>query len=69
MNDDWLTAEQVSEMTNGAISKATLAQRRFLGLPPAFHKPTPKTVLYKRSSVDSWLNASERTQTGESVSA
>ena len=51
MDDEWLTAAEVSEMTKGALSKTTLAQRRYLGLPPMFHKPTPKTVLYKRSVV------------------
>jgi len=69
MDDEWLTADEVSEMTKGALSKTTLAQRRYLGLPPTFHKPTPKTVLYRRSVVEAWLKGSERTQTGEPVSA
>jgi hypothetical protein len=63
MDDEWLTDEEVSALTKGAVSKENLAQRRYKGLPPSFAKPTPKTVLYKRSNVLAWLEKSERTST------
>lgn len=69
MDDELLTPDEVSALTKGTLSKTNLAQRRYLGLPPTWLKPTPKTVLYKRSVVEAWLNGSERTQTGEPVSA
>lgn len=46
------------------VSVDLLAQLRFKGTGPAFLKPTPRTVLYRRSALDAWLNASERTTTG-----
>jgi hypothetical protein len=66
MNDDeWLTGEELSALTKGEISIENLAQRRYRGLPPAFYKPTPKVVLYKRSDVLEWLNGSRQTSTAE----
>ena len=62
-DDELLTPAEVSELTRGRISEGALAQRRYQGLPPAFLKPTPRTVLYKRSSVEEWLDSSERTST------
>lgn len=63
--DEFITDAQVSEMTQGAVSTGNLAQRRFRGLPPAFYKPSPKVVLYKRSEVLEWLEGSRRTTTPE----
>ncbi|MEX1079816.1 MAG: hypothetical protein WED09_11985 [Homoserinimonas sp.] len=66
--DDYLSPAQVCEIVPG-MTKANLAQLRFTGKGPIFLKPTPKTVIYRRTDIDSWLNGSERTQTGEPVSA
>ncbi|MBC7596085.1 MAG: helix-turn-helix domain-containing protein [Kineosporiaceae bacterium] len=35
-----------------------LAQLRYRGQGPRYLKPTPKVVLYRRSDLDAWLNAS-----------
>lgn len=48
---------------HSGYSRGTLRQRRYLGLPPKFLKPSPKKVLYRRSDVEDWLNGSERTVT------
>jgi predicted DNA-binding transcriptional regulator AlpA len=57
----YLSPEQVSEWTQ--ISVAALGQLRYTGRGPKFLKPTPKTVLYRESDVQAWLDASERTST------
>ena len=46
------------------LSVAALAQLRYHGRGPCFYKPTPKTVLYKRSEVLAWVEASVQTRTG-----
>ena len=63
MFDDFITPEEVCELA--AVTSTLLAQRRYKGLGPRFYKPTPKTVLYKRSEVLAWLEASAQTITGE----
>lgn len=35
-----------------------LAQMAYLGRGPRYLRPTTKTVLYRRSDLDAWLNAS-----------
>jgi hypothetical protein len=61
MEEEYLTPEDVVKLT--FVSKATLAQRRYKGLPPIFYKPTGKTVLYKRSEVLDWVERSVTTLT------
>lgn len=60
----YLTPEQVCDIVPG-VTKASLSQRRFKGLPPKFLKPTPRTVIYRESDVIEWLESSERTTTAE----
>jgi hypothetical protein len=62
MNDQLMTPEAVSEYTH--ITTGGLATARYTGKGPKFLKPTAKTVLYRKSDVDAWLDASERTITG-----
>lgn len=61
---DYLNPEQVTEMVSG-MTEGKLAQRRYMGLPPKFYKPTPKTVLYKRQDIIDWIEGSEQTRTGQ----
>lgn len=67
MEDEFIQPATVSEMTG--MSTGALAQLRYTGTGPRFYKPTPKKVLYKRSEVIAWLEASaqERTSTRTSV--
>lgn len=61
MEDDFIQPAAVSEMTG--MSTGALAQLRYAGTGPRFYKPTPKTVLYKRSEVIAWVEASARQRT------
>lgn len=62
--DDYITPEQVCELIPG-LTPGTLAQRRYLGKEPQFYKPSPKTVLYKRSEILEWIESSAQTRTGQ----
>lgn len=59
----YLNPKQVTEIVTG-MTEGKLAQRRYLGLPPKFYKPTPKTVLYKRDDIIEWIEGSAQTRTG-----
>lgn len=63
MDDDFIQPATVSEMTG--LSIRALGQLRYMGGGPRYYKPTHKTVLYKRSEVVAWIEASahERTST------
>ena len=63
--DPLLLPKEASTYTR--ISESNLAQLRFRGLGPKFLKPTPRTVLYRQSELDAWLERSERTSTAPSV--
>ncbi|WIB76798.1 hypothetical protein DEJ28_14220 [Curtobacterium sp. MCPF17_002] len=65
MDDELMRPEDVVAATRGTVSLGSLAQRRYKGLAPAYLKPTPRTVLYRRSVVEAWLEESERTSTAE----
>ena len=62
MTEEFIKPMTVREMTG--LSIAALAQPRYHGRGPRFCKPTPKTVLYKRSEVLAWVEASVQTRTG-----
>ena len=68
-NDELLTAEEVSALTKGAVTVDNLRMRRFKAQPPVFLKPTPRTVLYRKSDVIAWLDGSERTGTAAAVAS
>ncbi|MDQ1217187.1 helix-turn-helix transcriptional regulator [Microbacterium arborescens] len=60
--DEYLTPKQAADLVPGMTTN-NLAQLRFTGKGPKFLKPTPRTVVYRRSDVIAWLEASERTST------
>ena len=66
MEDDFIQTAAVSEMTG--MSTGALAQLRYTGAGPRFYKPTPKTVLYRRSEVIAWVEASARERTSSAPS-
>lgn len=66
MEDEFIQPAVVTEMTG--MSVGALAQLRYAGGGPRFYKPTPKTVLYKRSEVIAWIEASARDRTTSSPS-
>lgn len=45
------------------LTVGQLAQLRYRGHGPVYLNPTPRRILYRRSDLDSWLYASERTST------
>ncbi|WP_104198961.1 AlpA family transcriptional regulator [Cryobacterium sp. Y29] len=63
MTEEFILPVVVAELTGLTIGG--LAHLRYLGRGPRFYKPTPKKVLYKRSEVIAWVEASAQTQTGE----
>ncbi|WP_165068710.1 helix-turn-helix transcriptional regulator [Marisediminicola senii] len=62
MGEEFIQPAAVREITG--LSIAALAQLRYQGRGPKFYKPTPRTVLYKRSEVVAWVEASAQTRTG-----
>lgn len=64
MMEIYLTPDQVCELVPG-MTRSNLAQMRFTGKGPRFMKPSPRVVVYRRSDIIAWLEASERTSTAE----
>lgn len=62
MDSDFMQPAEVSDLTG--LSVGALAQLRYQGSGPKFYKPTPRAVLYKRSEVIAWVEASAQTRTG-----
>lgn len=62
--EEYLTPEQACALVPG-MTKSGLGQLRFTGKGPKFLKPTPKKVVYRKSDVLAWLEASERTSTAD----
>jgi hypothetical protein len=56
MDDEFILPATVGEITG--LKTGALAQLRYMGRGPRFYKPTPRTVLYKRSEVMAWIEAS-----------
>ena len=46
--------------THKKLTEAHLAQLRYKGQGPVYYNPTPRTILYKLSEVDKWIEASAR---------
>lgn len=67
MDNDFISPADVGEITGLTI--AALAQLRYRGDGPQFYKPTPRKVLYKRSEVLAWVEASAQTRTGQAAFA
>lgn len=65
--NDFITPEEVSQITR--LPEGTLAQMRYKGRGGLrFYKPSPRKVLYRRSEVLAWLEASAHTRTDECAS-
>ena len=64
MEEEFISPAAVEKLTH--ITVPALAQLRYLGKGPRFYKPTPRTVLYRRSEVLEWIYASARTSTAGS---
>ncbi|NUU08625.1 hypothetical protein [Leifsonia sp. C5G2] len=62
MTGEYIQPEDVAELTG--MSLKALGYLRWHGGGPKFYKPTPRTILYKRTEVLAWLEASALTQTG-----
>lgn len=45
-----------------AMSNSGLAKMRMAGTGPAFYKPTPNMVLYKKEDLDAWIERSKRNE-------
>jgi hypothetical protein len=56
MEADFMTPAMVHDLTG--ISIGALAQMRYDRKGPRFFKPTPRTVLYRRSDVVAWVEGS-----------
>lgn len=39
-------------------TRQTMAQWRYLSKGPKYLKPTPRTIIYRKSDLDDWLGAS-----------
>lgn len=67
MSDQLMTPPEASAYTR--LSEGALGQLRYTGKGPHFLKPTAKTILYRKSDLDKWLDDSVRTGTTEKVIA
>ena len=65
MDGEFIQPSEASDITG--LSVGALAQLRYQGTGPRFYKPTPRTVLYKRSEVVAWIEESARTSTGRAA--
>lgn len=61
MLGEYIHPREASEISGFSLS--ALAQMRHTGKGPRYYKPTSRTVLYKRSEVIAWVEASARTST------
>ncbi|MDB5338702.1 MAG: hypothetical protein JWN70_4321 [Planctomycetaceae bacterium] len=68
MERAYLTPDDLIRKIPGT-TKGYWAQLRFTGKGPRFFKPSPKVVIYEEADVESWIEQSARTQTGEPVIA
>lgn len=62
-NPEMLDARQFAEYVH--ITPDTAAQWRYKGIGPKFVKIGPRRVLYRRTDVDSWLDAQTVQSTAE----
>lgn len=62
----FMTPAQVSELIPG-LSKARLAQLRYLGVGPKFFKPTPRLVLYEEADVFEWVEKTASISTSQLI--
>lgn len=61
-NDLW-TIDQVAEYLQ--VKRNALAQLRYMGTGPKYFALTPKIIRYRKSDIDAWVAASQRTGTAD----
>lgn len=66
--EKWLTPAEVCELIPG-MSVGLLSQLRFRGDGPPFVKPSDRKVVYRLSTVKSWLQSREQSSTRENIPA
>lgn len=54
-NDEWLTLSDAAALMH--MTRAAIAQLRYRGLGPTFYRLSAKTILYKRSEVERWMES------------
>ena len=60
-NQQLMTIPEVAAYTR--MTKGALANLRYIGAGPAYLKLTAKSLVYRRDTIDAWLDAAERTGT------
>lgn len=59
---DPMAIQEVADQTR--MTKGALANRRYLGVGgPAYHRLSPRHLVYRRDTVTAWVAAAERTGT------
>ena len=62
MDEPFIQAREAGQIVG--LSVAALAQMRYLGEGPVYYRPTPRTVLYRRSDMICWVEASAQAHHG-----
>lgn len=63
----YLTPEEVSALTRGAITVDRLRRLRFEGGGPPFLKPSPRRVLYLDADVHAWIAGTRMLRTDQAA--
>ena len=66
MTPELLTPEQAGQILS--MSSHSLAQMRYVGNGPAYVKISAKTIRYRRTDLEAWLQARTRTRTRAAAS-
>lgn len=56
MDEPFIQAKEAGAIVG--LSPAALAALRYQGEGPVYYRPTPRTVLYRRSDMIAWVEAS-----------
>ncbi|PPF89274.1 hypothetical protein C5C03_04075 [Clavibacter michiganensis] len=67
MAEGFITIDETASITG--LKPAFLAQLRYKGTGPEFYKPSRTTVLYRKSEVLAWVEASKRTRSDQHAHA
>ena len=63
----YLTPEEVTKLTRGAITVDRLRRLRFEGGGPAFCKPSARRVLYLEADVHAWIAGTRMLRTDQAA--
>jgi excisionase family DNA binding protein len=61
-DDQWLTISEAAALTR--LSRPALAQLRYKGGGPVYYRLSGKTILYRRSQLEAWMNDCAYDRTG-----